>query len=131
MTIGAVTVSREPYLEYFPYRVTCTAQKKTRRIKMHYVGIDWADEKHDIYITNDSGKKLACFEISNDQKGMLKLLIKAQKLSQGTSSVLFAMEKNSSPLAEFILNHNYILYSINPKIIDRYRDRHRVFRSKD
>lgn len=40
---------------------------------MHYVGIDWADEKHDIYITNDSGKELACFEISNDQKGMLKL----------------------------------------------------------
>jgi len=62
---------------------------------------------------------------------MPKLLIKAQKLSQDTSSVLFAMEKNSGPLAEFILNHNYILYSINPKIIDRYRDRHRVFRSKD
>jgi len=46
---------------------------------MHYVGIDWADEKHDIYITNDSGKKLSCFEISNDRKGMLKLLAKAQR----------------------------------------------------
>ncbi len=74
---------------------------------MHYVGIDWADEKHDIYITNDSGKELACFEISNDRKGMLKLLAKAQKLSQDTSSVLFAMEKNSGPLTEFILDHNY------------------------
>jgi len=38
-----------------------------------------ADEKHDIYITNNSGKELACFEISNDQKGMLKLLIKQIK----------------------------------------------------
>jgi len=55
---------------------------------MHYVGIDWTDEKHDIYITNDSGKELVCFETSNDQKGMLKLLAKAQKLSKDTSSVL-------------------------------------------
>jgi len=62
--------------------------EKTGRIKMHYVGIDWANEKHDIYITNDSGKELACFEISNDQKGMLKLLATTQKLSKGTSSVL-------------------------------------------
>ena len=97
---------------------------------MHYVGIDWADEKHDIYITNDSGKKLACFEISNDQKGMLKLLAKIQKLSKDTSSILFAMEKSSGPLAEFILDHNYTLYSINPKVVDRYRDRHKVSGAK-
>ncbi len=72
---------------------------------MHHVGTDWADEKHDIYITNNSGKELACFEISNDRKEMLKLLAKAQKLSQDTSLVFFAMEKNSGPLAEFILDH--------------------------
>jgi len=93
---------------------------------MHYIGIDWADEKHDIYIINDSGKELARFEISNDREGMLKLLAKAQKLSKGTSSVLFAMEKSSGPLAEFILDHNYTLYSMNPQVVDRYRDRHRI-----
>ncbi len=97
---------------------------------MHYVGIDWADEKHDIYIANDSGKELACFEISNDRKGMLKLLAKAQKLSKDTSSVFFAMEKSSGPLAEFILDYNYAFYSINPKVVDRYRDRHRVSGAK-
>jgi len=100
--------------------------EKIRRIKMHYIGIDWADEKHDIYIINDSGKELARFEISNDREGMLKLLAKAQKLSKGTSSVLFAMEKSSGPLAEFILDHNYTLYSMNPQVVDRYRDRHRI-----
>ena len=55
--------------------------------------VDWADEKHNIYITNDSGKELACFQISNDRKGMLRLLAKTQKLYKDTSSVLFTMEK--------------------------------------
>jgi len=61
---------------------------------------------------------------------MVKLLVKVQKLSKGTSSVLFAMQKNSGPLAEFILDHNYTLYSINPTVVDRYQDRHRISGAK-
>ena len=28
-----------------------------------FIGIDWADEDHDVYITNEIGQNLDCFAI--------------------------------------------------------------------
>ena len=40
---------------------------------MYYVGIDWADEAHHVYITDDSGQKLDSFPIDHNTAGMNKL----------------------------------------------------------
>ena len=36
---------------------------------MYYIGIDWADEKHDLCILAENGVVHSAFEISNDQRG--------------------------------------------------------------
>lgn len=36
---------------------------------MYYIGIDWADNKHDICILDSEGQIIREFEISNDQRG--------------------------------------------------------------
>ncbi len=40
---------------------------------MVYVGIDWADDHHDVHITNDTTKILAKFQIAHDCDGFANL----------------------------------------------------------
>jgi hypothetical protein len=40
---------------------------------MHYVGIDWADQKHDICILAEDGRVLSEFTISHDWDGFEQL----------------------------------------------------------
>jgi hypothetical protein len=35
---------------------------------MYYIGIDWADQKHDICVLDQQGNKVREFEISHDQR---------------------------------------------------------------
>lgn len=97
---------------------------------MYYVGIDWATKKHDIYITDDSGKKLTAFEISDNQGGLTLLVKQVQKFTTNQGEVLFAMETDKGLLVEFLLDCGYTVYSINPKAVDRFRDRYRVSGAK-
>ncbi len=46
---------------------------------MIYVGIDWADDHHEIHITNDTAKTLAKFQIPHDCDGFTNLHNRKQK----------------------------------------------------
>ena len=59
---------------------------------MYYVGIDWADEAHHIYITDDSSQKLDSFPIDHNTAGMNKLQEHIHKFSRKLNDVLFSME---------------------------------------
>ena len=41
-----------------------------------YVAIDWADDHHDIYVTDDAAIELDSFSISHSSEGMEKLMKK-------------------------------------------------------
>ncbi len=49
--------------------------------RMDYVGVDWGDEAHHAYITDDSGGKLASFPIDHSEKGMSKLQSRVYRFS--------------------------------------------------
>ena len=38
-----------------------------------YVGIDWADDHHDVHVTDDSAIVLDAFSIAHSREGMGKL----------------------------------------------------------
>lgn len=97
---------------------------------MIYVGIDWADTFHQVFVTSDSAQQLASFSITHDIKGFKHLLSKIRSLSKEGEKVLFAIETPNHPLVEYFLDKGYTVYPINPKAVDRYRDRHRVSGSK-
>jgi len=98
---------------------------------MFYIGIDWADDHHNIYVTDDSAQRLDSFQIKHSYEGLQLLKSKVEKLTPDKSQVIFALEKSQGLLAGFILQQGYTLYSINPKAVDRYRDRYRSSGAKD
>lgn len=95
-----------------------------------YVGIDWADDHHDIHVTNDSAKALDSFNIPHSREGIEKLAKQLDKCSPDHESVLVAIESHQGLLIYALLEAGYSVYPINPKAMDRYRDRYRMSSSK-
>jgi len=92
---------------------------------MYYVGIDWADEEHYAYITDDSGQKLDSFPMKHSEKGMNKLQSRIHKFSRKLDNVLFSIETDKGLVTSTIMDWGYTVYPINPKSVDRYRDRYK------
>jgi len=95
-----------------------------------YVGIDWADDHHDIHITDDSAAPLDSFSIPHSYDGMKKLRGQLGKSSSDPGNVLVAVESHQGLLIYALLEAGYLVYPINPKAMDRYRDRYRMSSSK-
>jgi transposase len=93
---------------------------------MFYVGIDWSDASHAVYITDDSGEQLARFTIDHSAEGLYSLLEEFHKHSLDPSEILCALETNRGTLVDFLLLHGYTVYGVNPKIAKRNRNRFRV-----
>ncbi len=92
---------------------------------MYYVGFDWADEEHYVYITDNSGEKLDSFKIEHSEKGMNKLQDRVYKFSRKLDNVLFSIETDKGLVTSTIMDWGYTVYPINPKAVDRYRDRYK------
>ena len=95
-----------------------------------YVGIDWADDHHDVHVTNDGARAMASFKITHSYEGVEKLRVQLGKLSDNPDNVLVAIESHHGLLIYALLEAGYTVYPINPKVVDRYRDRYRMSSSK-
>ena len=93
---------------------------------MYYVGIDWADEEHCAYITDDSGQKLDSFSIEHSEEGMSKLQSRIHRFSLKLDNVLFSLETDNGLVVSTLMDWGYTVYPINPKAVDRYRDRYKT-----
>jgi transposase len=97
---------------------------------MLYVGIDWASDHHDVCLTNDSTQTLAAFRVTHDREGFQHLhrVIKEHQLEP--QQVLVALETTRGLLVHDLLRSGYQVYAINPKAVNRYKDRHVVSKAK-
>ncbi|MFO7943031.1 MAG: IS110 family transposase [Anaerolineales bacterium] len=95
------------------------------------VGIDWADEKHDVCIRDLEDRRiLSEFEITNDAEGVAKFEELVSVFGYARSEIPVAIEKPDGLLVGYLLQQGYVVYAINPKSVDRYRDRLHVAGSK-
>ncbi|MFQ6117943.1 MAG: IS110 family transposase [Candidatus Bipolaricaulia bacterium] len=104
---------------------------------MRYVGIDWADEDHKVCILDEEGEVISATSIPHSREGFLKLLALLRGLSTPTpdldtdpQEILIALETDKGLLVDFLLIHGYPVYGLNPKVVDRYRERYSVAKRK-
>ncbi|MCK4451713.1 MAG: IS110 family transposase [Anaerolineae bacterium] len=90
------------------------------------IGIDWADDKHDVCIRDAQDRRiLAEFVITHDAAGVEQLDEVIADLGFEPSDCLVAIETPHGLLVGYLLQTGYIVYAIPPLAVDRYRDRHR------
>lgn len=95
------------------------------------VGIDWADQKHDVCIRSESGTELDAFTVAHTRLGLEQLRDRVRAvIGSDEAEVLCAVETNQGLLVNFLLEQGWVVYPINPKSVDRYRDRLKTARVK-
>ena len=97
-----------------------------------FVGIDWASQKHDVALHDVGGKIVskATFEHSGDGMASLADWLVATSGSP-PHAIAVAIERPDGPVVEMLLERGFTVYSINPKQLDRFRDRFSPAGAKD
>ena len=93
---------------------------------MYYVGIDWADQKHDIAVVDATGYEIISnMEIPKNYCGFEQLLDTLRGLSQTTRDFKIGIETPHNLLVDFLLDLDYPLYVLNPVAIKGLRKQYR------
>ena len=97
-----------------------------------FVGIDWATESHEMCIVDGDGGVVDRKTIEHTGAGMAQLVKRLEELT-GVEPGLAAVgiEAPWGAIVECLIEHRFNVYSINPKQMDRFRDRHTVAGAKD
>lgn len=80
------------------------------------IGIGWGRKTHKVFLLKDNGELREIFEIGNDYNGYLDLL---KHLHVG-EEVVFAIEKRTHRLIDFLIAHGYSGYYVEPNAISGY-----------
>jgi transposase len=96
------------------------------------VGIDWASDSYQICVADDQGKVLEEKQVEHSGEGIGQGIDWLLKLAAGDASMIaVAIEVPHGAMVESLIEHNLVVFAINPKQMDRFRDRHTVAGAKD
>jgi hypothetical protein len=97
-----------------------------------FVGIDWATEEHAVCLMDETGKVVGERAFRHSGAGLADM---CTWLLEGSgaepSSLHVAIETPKGAVVETLLEREMIVHSVNPKQLDRFRDRFTVAGSKD
>ena len=96
-----------------------------------FVGIDWADLKHDISIASADGSYSECQVIEHTPEA-LKLWVSQIRRRHSDGPVAICLEQSRGPLISHLMAYEFLaLFPVNPKALARYREAFCVSGSKD
>ncbi len=97
------------------------------------VGIDWATESHRVCVINGEGDLIAERNVEHSGAGISQFLEWLRSLPHAgePSQIGVGIEIPRGAIVEGICERGYRVFSINPKQMDRFRDRHTVAGAKD
>jgi transposase len=97
-----------------------------------FVGIDWGSKSHAVCVLDTQGTRLLEQEVRHHGDDVHAFITKLRELAFGDmSNVVAAMEAPRGVMVEALLECGAKVYSLNPKQLDRFRDRHSVAGAKD
>jgi transposase len=97
-----------------------------------FVGIDWASESHEVCVMDAERRVIERRTIEHSGTGVAQLCELLSKLSNHQPSrVAVAIETPRGAVVETLVERQFAVYAINPKQMDRFRDRHTVAGAKD
>ncbi|MCX8561629.1 IS110 family transposase [Mycolicibacterium mucogenicum] len=97
---------------------------------MLFVGDDWAEDHHDLYLMNEAGKKLAAQRFPEGLAGMRLLHDLIATHAQEPAQVIIGVETDRGLWVDALTGAGYQVYAVNPLAVARYRERHAVSGAK-
>lgn len=97
---------------------------------MLFVGDDWAEDHHDLYLMNEAGQKLVSRRLPEGLAGMRLLHDLVAAHAQEPGQVVVGIETDRGLWVDALTGAGYQVYAVNPLAVARYRDRHGVSGAK-
>jgi transposase len=95
-----------------------------------HVGIDWSEKHHDVVVTDEQGGVRAQARVPEGIDGVARLHALLGEHADDPDQVVIGIELDRGLLVGSLVAAGYQVYAINPKAVDRYRDRHSLSGAK-
>lgn len=97
---------------------------------MIFVGDDWAEDHHDVYLMDESGQRLAARRLPEGLAGIRTLHELIAVHAEEPDQVMIGIETDRGLWVWALVAAGYQLWAINPMAAARYRERHHVSGAK-
>jgi len=96
-----------------------------------FAGVDWGSERHQACLLDAVGTIVAERECSHSGTGLAELGDWLLSVAGVASAVAVAIEVPHGPVVDSLVDRGFVVHAINPKQLDRLRDRFSVAGAKD
>src|SRR5437868_6602383 len=96
-----------------------------------FAGVDWGSERHQVCLLDARGTTVGEREFPHSGEGLAELGDWLLSMASAASTVAVAIEVPHGPVVDAFIDRGFVVYSINPKQLDRLRDRFSVAGAKD
>jgi transposase len=97
---------------------------------MIFVGDDWAEDHHDVYLMDEAGKRLGSRRLPEGLPGIRQLHELIAGHAEEPDQVVVGIETDRGLWVGALSAAGYRVYAVNPLAVARYRDRHHVSGAK-
>ena len=101
--------------------------------KSWYAGIDWASKAHHVRLIDGDGRSLGERIFKHDGEGLAAMAdwLMATSGAERPEDIAVAIEVPHGPVVETLLERGFAVHALNPKQMDRFRDRYSPAGAKD
>jgi Transposase/Transposase IS116/IS110/IS902 family len=97
-----------------------------------FVGIDWGSQRHQVCVLDRDRRRVGERAIDHDGASLAQLAAWLWTVSAGQPQrVAVAIEVPRGAIVEGLLERGFHVFALNPKQLERFRDRHSVAGAKD
>ncbi len=96
----------------------------------YYLGVDWADTEHAVWVEDEQGTQVMTRRIRHTAEGFSEWGRWLHEQRAAGIALWAGIERPEGRVVDFLLDHGVVVYPINPKALDRARDRFRMSRAK-
>jgi transposase len=97
---------------------------------MIFVGDDWAEAHHDVYLMDESGRRLGSRRLPEGLSGIRQLHELIGEHAEEPDQVVIGIETDRGLWVGALTGAGYQVFAVNPLAAARYRDRHHVSGAK-
>ncbi len=98
--------------------------------EVSFVGVDWATKKHDVCVVDSTGENPTWGTFTHSPEGLDELCSWIRERA-GQRETRVATERAAGALVEALMDRGFAVHTINPKQLDRFRDRFTTAGVKD
>jgi transposase len=96
-----------------------------------FAGVDWGSEKHQVCLLDAGGTVVGERAFAHDGAGLVAMCDWLVSMAGHPGTVAVAIEVPHGPVVDVLLDRGFAVHAINPKQLDRLRDRFSVAGAKD